>query len=415
MSETITGAAAPTSSPQVIDDTQAVACADNKQAAAFASVLAGALFAVVATLAASLAPVALAAEKPLIPILAPITGFLSLEGTAQRNGAVLAVKQAPAGLAVDYRVLDTATSPRAAVQAFEKAMRGDRVVAVSAPIFGTQMLALLPLAKERGVPLLTISGTAKITEMGNPYVFRFFPGDAVVKTAQARYVVEELNRKRAALITQTTAYGQSGRTHLMRNLQKLGAEVVLDEALQPTVKDMLPVLIKARRSGADVLVLQLHSTPTALLVKQAAAMGLGLPIVAGSAMHQPSTAALLTPAELAGVCAESGSSPISGGSKEMEAFTRDFRAAFKTEPDAFAAGQYDAVMMVLKILSDGATTAAQVRDRLAADSYRGIATTYRSDGKGNMARDAVIVCYDGTSRAPKIVRRYRNVNGSSGG
>ena len=417
MSETIGGAAAPTSFHRIIFHRIIFhRIIDDKRAAGFASMLAGALCtAVVVAASASIAPAALAAEKHFIPILAPITGFLSLEGTAQRNVAVLALKQAPTGLAVDYQVLDTAVSPRAAVQAFEKAMRGDAAVAVSAPIFGTQMLALLPLAKERGVPLITISGTAKITEMGNPYVFRFFPGDAVVKTAQARYVVDELKRTRAALITQTTAYGQSGRSHLIRNLQKLGASVVLDEALQPSVKDMLPVLTKARRSGADVLVLQLHSAPTALLVKQAAAMGLGLPIVAGSAMHQPSTAALLTLAELAGVCAESGSSPISGGSKEMEAFTRDFRAAFKTEPDAFAAGQYDGVMMVLKILSAGATTAAQVRDRLAAETHRGVAMTYRSDGKGNMARDAVIVCYDGTSRTPKIVRRYENVDGMGGG
>jgi branched-chain amino acid transport system substrate-binding protein len=31
---------------------------------------------------------------------------------------------------------------------------------------------------------------------------------------------------------------------------------------------------------------------------------------------------------------------------------------------------------------------------------------YRSDGKGNMAHDAVIVCFDGKSRAPAIVERY---------
>jgi branched-chain amino acid transport system substrate-binding protein len=33
----------------------------------------------------------------------------------------------------------------------------------------------LPLAQERGVPLLTISGTARLGELGNPWFFRFFP------------------------------------------------------------------------------------------------------------------------------------------------------------------------------------------------------------------------------------------------
>ncbi len=357
-------------------------------------------------------PAAMAAETVRLPVLAPITGFLSLEGTSQRNGAVLAIETGVAGLAIDYEVLDTATSPQLAVQAFEKAMRRPPVVAVSAPIFGTQMLALLPLAKKRKVPLVTISGTAKITEMGNPYVFRFFPGDAVVKVAQARYVVEELKRTRIALVYQTSAYGQSGRVHLSRNLTRLGARVVFEEGLAAAVKDMLPVLSKVRRSGADALVLQLHSGPTALLVKQAAAMALGLPIVAGSAMHQPSTAALLEPAELKNVCAESGSSPISDDAPAMAAFARAYRKAFKSEPDAFSAGQYDGLMMVLDALKNGARSAEEVRAALAGRTYAGIATTYKSDGKGNMAHDAVIICYDGASRVPRIVKRYANVDGA---
>jgi branched-chain amino acid transport system substrate-binding protein len=33
-------------------------------------------------------------------------------------------------------------------------------------------------------------------------------------------------------------------------------------------------------------------------------------------------------------------------------------------------------------------------------------TTYKSDGKGNMAHEAEIVCFDGVSRVPKVVERY---------
>ncbi len=47
-----------------------------------------------------------------------------------------------------------------------------------------------------------------------------------------------------------------------------------------------------------------------------------------------------------------------------------------------------------------------VRDRLASDTYHGVVTTYRSDGKGNMAHEAEIVCFDGTNRVPKSAARY---------
>ena len=62
--------------------------------------------------------------------------------------------------------------------------------------------------------------------------------------------------------------------------------------------------------------------------------------------------------------------------------------------------------MVLAAIGKGARTAASVRDALATGTYEGLAMTYKSDGTGNMAHDAVIVCYDGSSRMPKIVKRY---------
>ncbi|MCK6451618.1 MAG: ABC transporter substrate-binding protein [Alphaproteobacteria bacterium] len=367
------------------------------------------LFALCAAAGALPSPFAMAADPVRLPVLVPVTGFLALEGTSQRNGALLALKTAP-DLARP-EVQDTATAPETAVNAFEKALSAGPVPAVVAPMLGTQMLALLPLAAERRVPLVTVSGTAQITEQGNPYVFRFFPGDAVVKQAHARFVVEELKATRPAVIYQTTAYGQSGRQALAEAFKRLGATVAFEEGVAPTVKDYRPVLAKALEARPDALVLHLHAGPTALAIRAAAGMA-GVPrIVAGSAMHQPATAALLEPAELKGVCAESGSSPISGGAPALEAWTEAYRAAFKDDPDAFALAQYDGTMMVLAALRSGARSPEQVRDYLARSTHRGLAMTYRSDGKGNMAHDALIICFDGKDRTPRVAKRY--VQGTS--
>jgi branched-chain amino acid transport system substrate-binding protein len=213
------------------------------------------------------------------------------------------------------------------------------------------------------------------------------------------------------VIFQTTAYGQSGRAELDRNLTALGRPAVFAEGLDVSVKDMLPVLSKVRESGADALLLHLHSGPTALVVRQARAMGLDIPIIAGSAMHQPETAALLAPSELAGVCAESGASPISESDPATRAFADAYRTAFDREPDAFALGQYDGVQMLLAAVRAGAKSAADIRAYLASRRYRGLAMTYASDGKGNMAHSAVILCYSGDSRVPVIVKRYENLTG----
>ena len=320
----------------------------------------------------------------------------------------------PRGVTVRSEVSDTATAPDIAVNALERALGRDNPTAIVASMLGTQMLAMLPVATERKVPLLTVSGTAAVTEKGSPYVFRFFPGDAVTKVAHVRYAAEELHAKKLALISQTTEYGQSGKKQITEIAAKLGLAIVFEESLDVQVRDMSAVLGKVKAAQPDVLLLHLHAGPTALVVRQAAAMNLGLPIVAGSAMHQPPTAALVEPAELRGVCAETNASPVSGGSPEMDRFLAQYRAEFKTEPDGYALGQYDGVMMMLAAVAKGATTPADVTKALASGTYRGLAMTYKSDGKGNMAHSAIIVCYDGTTRTPKIVKRYDDLDGALG-
>ena len=159
-----------------------------------------------------------------------------------------------------------------------------------------------------------------------------------------------------------------------------------------------------------MLLLQLHAPSTALLIREAAARGIAIPIVAGSALHQPATAALLEPQELKGVCAESGSAPAAeegAAITPLVAFTARYQAEFGGEaPDAYALAQYDAVNMALAGIRAGHTTPTALRDYLATARYDGLAMTYQSDGKGNMAYSAVILCYDGQSRIPHIIERY---------
>jgi branched-chain amino acid transport system substrate-binding protein len=90
----------------------------------------------------------------------------------------------------------------------------------------------------------------------------------------------------------------------------------------------------------------------------------------------------------------------------MDRFTAAYRKRFGADPDGFALAQYDAVRMAVEAIAKGARTSEAVRAHLAAQSHAGLAMTYRSDGKGNMAHDAVIVCYDGQSRIPRLTKRY---------
>lgn len=378
------------------------------------------LLASAATLAAPAIARAQAVPAFRLPILLPLTGFAALEGKSQREGALLAIRDAAATVRFVPDVLDTGTAPEAAVTAWQRALRdgardGARApVAVLGPILGTQMLALLPEAATAKLPLLAVSGTARLSELGNPWFFRFFPADGVVKVAHARYVAEVTKAKKPAVIFQTTAYGQSGREVLVKAFADAGITVALEEGVATSINDFTPIIAKAKSAGADALVLHLHSQSTALAIRAARAVAPDLPVIAGSAMAQPATAQLFQPAELKGVCSETAAMPASSmNDPRMKAFVEAYRAEYKADPDAFAVAEYDAVSMLAAAIAeiaraDGAdkVSGEAVRTRLSAMRHRGLATEYRSDGRGNMVHTAIIVCYDGISRVPPIAQRY---------
>ncbi len=120
-------------------------------------------------------PISAETKETYIPILVPITGFLSLEGTAQRNGAIQALDEASSSLKIKYEVSDTSTSPEIAVTALQRALSRGKPVAIAAPIFGTQMLAMLPIAKRAGVPLITVSVLQNLRNLTTRLSFGFSP------------------------------------------------------------------------------------------------------------------------------------------------------------------------------------------------------------------------------------------------
>ncbi len=49
-----------------------------------------------------------------------------------------------------------------------------------------------------------------------------------------------------------------------------------------------------------------------------------------------------------------------------------------------------------------------MRAWLSKNPYQGIAMSYVSNGKGDMAHSAVIVCYDGVSHNARVARRFKD-------
>lgn len=344
-----------------------------------------------------------------VPIIVPITGLLALEGTSQLNGANLAVAHAPTGLKIKTEVVDSGTAAEGGANALERVAGLKDVDFVVAPLFGTQVLAMLPTALDYKMPILAPTGTGPVTEQGNPYMFRLYPNDAISKVAHIRYVVDDLKLKKAAILYNTTGYGQSGFKYMSEYLNKAGGEVVFSEGIDLSTKEISATLAKLQAANPDVILVQMHSASMAMVIKQIAAAGIKVPVIGNTTAAMPATVSLLQPSDLKGVCAESASWLEKGKNAAMDRLLDDYMSKYGAVPDAYAIQQYDGLMMALAAVKGGARTAEDVRKYLSSTEYQGVAMSYKSDGKGNLAHSVVIVCYDGVSLSPKLVKRYDNV------
>jgi branched-chain amino acid transport system substrate-binding protein len=355
---------------------------------------------------------AASAEEVLnVPVIVPITGLLALEGTSQLNGATMAIAHAPSGLRISSETVDSGVSAEGGANALERVAGGKNVDFVVAPLFGTQVLAMLPGALEYKMPILAPTGTGPVTEQGNPYMFRLYPSDAISKAAHIHYVVDELKLKKAAILYNTTGYGQSGFKFMSEYLTKAGGEVVFSEGIDLNTKDISATVAKLQAAKPDVILVQMHSASMAMVVKQLASAGIKTPIVGNTTIAMPATAALLQPSDLKGVCAESASWLEKGANPATDRFLNDYSVKYGAAPDAYAIQQYDGLMMALTAVKDGAKSPADVQKYMSTHDYQGVGMSYKSDGKGNLAHSVVIVCYDGSSLTPKLVKRYENIAG----
>ena len=231
--------------------------------------------------------------------------------------------------------------------------------------------------RERDVPLLTISGTARLSEMGVPQFFRFFPSDATVKVAHARYVVEKLGAKRPAVIYQSTAYGQSGREQLAKTFAELKTPPVLEESVAPDRQR--PHAGAAARQGGQrrraSCCICMRRRPCWPYARRASCCPTCRSSPARRCISRPPRRCSSRPSSRA-----SAPKPPPRRSPRRRRPMRDFlaayRAAYKSDPDAFAAAQFDAVRMLGRrdrrpaARRRRASTPAKVRESLGDGALR---------------------------------------------
>jgi branched-chain amino acid transport system substrate-binding protein len=369
------------------------------------------ILAVLLALIAAVGP-ARAADPIVVGLTVSLTTDFALVGLSQQNGAVMAVEEINKAGGVKGRQIklvseDTANSNTVAVNGLHRALR-EKPVAVLGPVWGTQNLAMEPVIREAQVPIISPTGTRRVTQLGNKYVFRFFTHDGIAKAGQAKFALEKLGAKKPAILTVNDEYGISGRDIMTKALESAGVKPVAVEAMATTDKDVTAQLRNIQRAGADVLLTQIHPAPIAIVVKQARQLGLTIPHVASNALILPSTLGLVDGADVDGVYVETVIVPAADPNPKIQDWLKRYQARFGKPGDHFALLQYDITYMLARALEEAGPdpTPDAVQAKLRTLKYEGLITLYESDDEGNLNHLVSIYRLD-ANKKPELKDRFR--------
>jgi branched-chain amino acid transport system substrate-binding protein len=364
-------------------------------------------------LVASIAATPLYAQaKPniVLGVVLPLTGVLAPYGKPNLDAITLAVDEVNKSGGINGRQIeivaeDTQASNTTAINALNKVLQSEPV-AVIGPGLGTQILAMLPLTEKAKVPLIAGPSTRRVTQQDAKYFFRDSSHDEGDKAVLAKFIAQDLKKKKVGILHVMAEWGYSGRDYLTQELKKLGIEPVAVASYQATDKDMTAQITAMNSAGVDVIYTQGYPIDEALVVKKFNQIGNKADYVASASLCKAFLRGLVTAAEMDGkYCQAPDVLPSHNDKPAVKAFVENYKKKTGFAPDMYIAQDYDAVGMLASIMKEKGVDREAIRDGLKSKSYDGILGNYKADAEGNLWHSSVIMKIEGNGDVKVVARK----------
>ena len=260
-------------------------------------------------------------------------------------------------------------------------------------------IAASDVFKEAGIPAMGVTCTNPQVTEGNTHYFRICFLDPFQGTVLANFASENFTAKKAYILTKLGDDYSTGLGYYFKEaFTGLGGEVV-EETFQEGNSDFTSYVTSAKNAGADVFFAPVSTEAAALIIEQAAAQGMTIPMMAGDTWDSN---VILNAAKGKDVeiyvttfYQEGGNEEFDSGIKEW--INGDSTAKANNGGDdtvaAVTAMGYDAYYVALEALkAAGSTDPAAVNEALWDVSYTGVTGKIEFDDvNGDALRDTAYV------------------------
>jgi len=289
-------------------------------------------------------------------------------GIPSRRGVEMAVDEVNQagginGRQVELIVEDEKDSPAAAVNAVQKLINVDKVVAIVGPMTSGDMMAAGKIADDAKV--VAISPTATTPKLSGYGASLCRGCSRIDKQAEVLtdYVAKTWKPKTAAIFFSNEPYGKGCAELFTKFFEKQGIKVVATESFMRGSRDFKAQLTKIKAANPDMLFIPGYTPETAPAAAQARQLGMNQKILGVYGDMDP------VYIKLAGAAAEGH---VIGGeydegydTPKNQAFKKNYEALAKKNNDPynimFAALHYDATGVILEGMKTNGPTSEGIR------------------------------------------------------
>ena len=294
------------------------------------------------------------------------------------------------GVPLEVILADDESTQEKAAQEMNRLIHDEEVLAVLGSSGSTESLAMKGIAMEEQVPLVSAAASIQVVEPVEESTWVFKTPQNDVHAVENIYMyLEEEGIEKIGILTDSNAYGESGRQQLEAMAGEYSIEIVAKEVYNMEDADMSTQLTKINSSGAEALITWGTNPGPATIAVNMKDLGMEIPHVSS---HGVANQAFIDLAQDAaeGVVIPTGRllfpTEIPEDDPHYEIisnFYEKYTNKYDSEPTNFASYGYDNLMLVIDALEAGATDREAIRDHLENNITNWVGTT----GTFNMSPD----------------------------
>lgn len=343
-------------------------------------------------------PAAFAEDVIKVGGLAVLSGPAAVYGQAVQKGADLYIEQLNAAGGIDGKKVeiiweDTQGDATVGLNAYNKLVDNDQVVAIIGPVLTGVTKTVAEFAADIGIPLITPSATAQEITEGRANVFRTCFIDPFQGTQMARYAKAEGIAKVAVMYDNGNDYSKGLYQAFIDECAVQGVEVVATESATYEDVDFKTQLTNIKSAAPEAVFLPYYGAQAALILTQANEIGFETRFLGadGIADIVPaiSNKALLT------TMTYSDHFSTQADSQMAKDFVTAYQTKYNEEPTvSFAATGYDAALVLSEAFKKGSLAFEDVVAAVKATNIQGVSGQISFDENNNPIKSAFILTFD---------------------